>query len=198
MFNSQVAYNAETFSLETPVLTTERLVLRPPMIEDAEDLAAIANLREIAEMTRRMPHPYTISDANAFIGQVINSELQGHIYAVTLADTGHLIGMTSVERRAHSEALEVGYWLGRKWWGKGYASEACTAVVDLAFRVTGADVIYAATRPINAASRQVLVKQGFTFVGNDEIDTLVSGRVAVERYRLTRDGWLETRATSRR
>lgn len=195
MFNSSpVTANAQAFSLKTPVLTTERLVLRPPMQEDVEDLAELANLREIAEMTRRMPHPYKRSDAEAFINHVINDDIDGHIYAVTLADTGHFIGMTSIERKNTEDALEVGYWLGRKWWGKGFASEACTAVVDLAFRVTGADAVFAASRPINIASRQVLVKQGFQFVGRDEVDTVAAGRVQVERYRLTRGAWLENKA----
>ena len=197
MFNSRpIAQNSQAFSLRTPVLTTERLVLRPPVREDAEDLAVIANLREIAEMTRRMPHPYKLDDANAFISQVTNGDVEGHIYAVTLADTGHLIGMTSVERKQSQDALEVGYWLGKKWWGQGYASEACTAVVDLAFRVTGADMIFAASRPINLASRQILLKQGFQYVGRDEVDTLAAGRVLVDRYRLSRGSWLDTKSAN--
>lgn len=196
MFNSRpIADNSQAFSLHTPVLTTERLVLRPPVREDAEDMAIIANAREIAEMTRRMPHPYKLDDANAFIDQVVNGDVEGHIYAVTLADTGHFIGMTSVERRQSHDALEVGYWLGKKWWGQGYASEACTAVVDLAFRVTGADIVFAASRPINLASRQVLLKQGFQFVGGDEVDTIAAGRVQVDRYRLTRGAWLDKKSS---
>ncbi|MEO0545080.1 MAG: GNAT family N-acetyltransferase [Pseudomonadota bacterium] len=197
MFNSRpTAENSQAFSLHTPVLSTERLVLRPPVREDAEDLAIIANAREIAEMTRRMPHPYGLDDANAFIDQIESGGVEGHIYAVTLADTGHLIGMTSVERRQSQDALEVGYWLGKKWWGNGYASEACTAVVDLAFRVTGADVIFATSRPINLASRQVLMKQGFEFVGRDEVGTLAAGRVQIDRYRLSRSGWLDNKSTN--
>ncbi|MEO1703026.1 MAG: GNAT family N-acetyltransferase [Pseudomonadota bacterium] len=197
MFNSRpIADNTQAFSLHTPVLTTERLVLRPPVREDAEDLAVIANAREIAEMTRRMPHPYKMEDANAFIDQVTNGDVEGHIYAVTLADTGHLIGMTSVERRLSQDALEVGYWLGKKWWGHGYASEACTAVVDLAFRVTGADTVFATSRPINVASRQILLKQGFVFVGGDEVNTLAAGRVQVDRYRLTRSAWLDNKSSN--
>jgi len=197
MFNSRpTADSAQTFSLHTPVLTTERLVLRPPVREDAEELAVIANAREIAEMTRRMPYPYTQADANAFIDQVGNGYMEGHIYAVTLAETGHLIGMTSVERRQTQDALEVGYWLGKKWWGHGYASEACTAVVGLAFRVTGADTIFATSRPINTASKQILLKQGFAFVGRDEVQTIAAGRVQVDRYRLSRNSWLETKSAN--
>ncbi len=181
---------AGAFTLNTPVLTTERLVLRMPVADDADDLAAIANSREIAEMTAQMPHPYTLRDAEAFLRSVQAGEVDGYVYAITIADTGRLIGMCGVEQSRRFGGLEVGYWLGRSWWGQGYASEAASAVVDLAFRVTGTDVIYAGSRTVNPRSRQVLVKQGFELTGLDEIDTIAAGRVAIERYRLTRETWI--------
>ncbi|MBO6554087.1 MAG: GNAT family N-acetyltransferase [Roseitalea sp.] len=184
----------QAFSLNTPVLTTERLVLRMPVHDDADELAVIANSREIAEMTARMPHPYTRADAANYIRAVHEGRVEGYVYAVTIADTGRLVGMCAVTNRPPSGDLEVGYWIGRAWWGKGYASEAASAVVDLAFRVTGANVIYAGSRTVNPRSRQVLVKQGFELMGLDEIDTVAAGRVAIERYRLTRENWLAGKA----
>lgn len=178
------------FTLNTPVLATERLVLRMPVLDDADDLAVIANSREIAEMTAQMPHPYSRGDAKAFLESVQAGEVDGYVYAITIADTGRLIGMCGVEQSRRFGGLEVGYWLGRAWWGRGYASEAANAVVDLAFRVTGTDVIYAGSRTVNPRSRQVLVKQGFEFTGLDEIDTIAAGRVAIERYRLSRETWM--------
>lgn len=185
---------AEDFSLNTPVLITERLVLRMPVMDDADELTAIANSREIAEMTARLPHPYTRADAEAYISAVESGRVAGYLYAVTLAETGRLIGMCGVTSRKPSGELAVGYWIGRAWWGHGYAPEAASAVVDLAFRVTGGDVINAGTRTDNPRSRQVLIKQGFKFCGLDEIDTVAAGRVAIERYRLTRENWLAGKA----
>ena len=182
------------FSLNTPVLATDRLVLRMPVLDDADELAIIANSREIAEMTARMPHPYKRADAIAYINAIHDGRVEGYVYAVTIADTGRLIGMCAVTNRPPSGDLEVGYCLGRSWWGKGYASEAASAVVDLAFRVTGANVIYAGSRTVNPRSRQVLVKQGFEFTGHDHIDTIAAGRVAMERYRLSRENWLARKA----
>ena len=182
------------FSLNTPVLITDRLVLRTPVPDDADELAVIANSREIAEMTARMPHPYRRADAVRYINAIHDGQVEGYVYAVTIADTGRLIGMCAVTNRPPSGDLEVGYWLGRTWWGKGYASEAASAVVDLAFRVTGANVIYAGSRTVNPRSRQVLVKQGFELIGHDQIDTIAAGRVAIERYRLSRENWLARKA----
>ncbi|MGB7432300.1 MAG: GNAT family N-acetyltransferase [Ahrensia sp.] len=182
--------NQKQFSLHTPVLSTRRLVLRAPILEDIDDLVTLANDQAIAEMTSRLPYPYTLQDAQRYVGAVLDGSSIGHIYAITLADTGRLIGMCSVEMRARSNGLEVGYWIGRNWWGKGYATEASSAVVDLAFKVTGTDAIFAACRVNNAGSRRVLMKQGFIFAGLDEVDTVASGRVTIERYRVTREDWL--------
>lgn len=181
----------EQFSLHTPVLSTRRLVLRAPIAEDIDDLVTLANDRAIAEMTSRLPYPYTLKDAQNYVGAVLDGTSIGHIYAVTLAETGRLIGMCSVEMRERSNGLEVGYWIGRDWWGQGYATEASSAVVDLAFKVTGTDEIFAACRVNNIGSRRVLMKQGFVFAGLDEVDTVASGHVTIERYRLTREDWLE-------
>lgn len=186
--------SGKPFSLNTPVLMTDRLVLRMPVMDDADELAVIANSREIAEMTARMPHPYGRGDAVKYIRAVQEGAVEGYVYAITLSETGRLIGMCGVTNRSSSGDLEVGYWLGRAWWGHGYASEAASAVVDLAFRVTGTNVIYAGSRTVNPRSRQVLVKQGFEFTGLDEIDTVAAGRVAIERFRLNREDWLARKA----
>lgn len=182
------------FSLDTPVLSTGRLVLRMPNRDDVDDLAKLANNPEIALMTSRLPFPYTVADADDFITRFEEDKLEGYVYAVTLADTGRLIGMCSCEMRARSNGLEVGYWIGRNWWGHGYATEAAAAVVNLAFKVTGTDVVYATCRRENSASRSVLGKVGFRFIGLDEADTVNSGRVTVERYGLTREKWIEIKA----
>jgi RimJ/RimL family protein N-acetyltransferase len=178
------------FDLETPVLETKRLIMRPPHREDVEDLAIIANDRDIAEMTSRMPHPYSQDDAIAFIDGFEDGRYEGCIYAITIADSGRLIGMGAVENRSRFGGLEIGYWMGKPYWGKGFATEAASALVDLAFRVTETDTVLAACRTNNPASRRVLQKQGFQLLGLDEMDSLAAGRVPIERHRLDREVWL--------
>ena len=178
------------FDLETPVLETKRLIMRPPHREDVEDLAIIANDRDIAEMTSRMPHPYSQDDAIAFIDGFENGRYEGCIYAITIAESGRLIGMGAVENRSRFGGLEIGYWMGKPYWGKGFATEAASALVDLAFRVTETDTVLAACRTNNPASRRVLQKQGFQLLGLDEMDSLAAGRVPIERHRLDREVWL--------
>ena len=93
------------FDLETPVLETKRLIMRPPHREDVEDLAIIANDRDIAEMTSRMPHPYSQDDAIAFIDGFEDGRYEGCINTITIADSGRLIGMCAVENRSRFGGL---------------------------------------------------------------------------------------------
>ena len=111
---AQQAYPApRDLSYDTPVLVTERLVLRPPHADDAVDLAAIANNRQIAEMTSRMPFPYNLSDAHSFLEGCLAGEHEGYIYAITLADTGHLIGLPDSNCANAAEASN---------WASGWAN----------------------------------------------------------------------------
>lgn len=180
---------------DSPVLLTERLVLRPPHLDDIDELAEIANNRRIAEMTSRMPFPYGVKDAEAFIDGCRNGRYGSHVYAITLADTGRLIGMCSLENRERTGGFEIGFWLGDPWWGKGYATEAASTLVDQAFRSTAAERIHALCRTVNSASRNVIRKCGFSFVGLDEMETVTAGRVAIERYLLDRSVWLMRKAS---
>src|SRR5438552_6822919 len=89
-----------------PVIETERLVLRLPRPADAGAIAALINDRRIAENTSRVPHPYTLADAEQWIGAV-NKTGGEAAFLVTLAD-GTLIGGCSII--APKGDHEPGYW----------------------------------------------------------------------------------------
>ena len=112
------------------VLETQRLVLRAPQLGDAKAVAALANDRRIAENTARIPHPYRLSDAESWI-VASAADLDGETYLITLAN-GTVIGGCGFDMR-DGPAPEIGYWLGAKHWGKGYATEAVRALIDHAF-----------------------------------------------------------------
>lgn len=169
-----------------PVLETERLVLRAPRLGDIKAVAALANDRRIAENTARIPHPYRASDAQDFVtGANVGSETA---YVVTLRN-GTLIGacgFTQVDRHPP----EIGYWLGAKYWGKGYATEAVRAVIDHAFTDLDCESLQAAARVTNPASRRVLEKCGFQWTGAGLCRVrALSSSVPVDRFRLDRGLW---------
>jgi RimJ/RimL family protein N-acetyltransferase len=185
----------ESLTIDCPVLVTERLVLRPPHVDDVADLAALANNRRVAEMLARMPHPYGEAEARAFIAMSAKKGGTGAVYALTLADSGRFLGCAGLN--ATERGLELGYWVGEPHWGRGYATEAAHALVDLGFRATMIDELHVSCRVINPASRRVIHKCGFQYAGQGMLNSIVAGQVPVERYRLDRRTWMSLRTWSR-
>ena len=190
-----------------PVLETDRLVLRAPNLEDADRIAMLANERRIAENTARIPHPYTLADAKAFLAAANRSDRET-TFAITLRD-GTLIGACGLELRdghagpsgAGPQAPELGYWLGLPYWGRGFATEAARALIDHAFTDLEIESLQAGARVTNPASRRVLEKCGFqwTGVGLYRIRALKSS-APIDRFRLERSIWasLKSWGASRR
>jgi len=169
-----------------PVLVTERLVMRAPHVDDIPDLARLAASRRIADMLARMPHPYGEAEAQAFV-TASAQRADGCVYALTLGDNGAFVGCAALNAAPHG--LELGYWVGEPYWGRGYATEAAHALVDHGFRASAVRSLHASCRVINPASRRVIQKCGFHYVGQGMIHSLAAGRVAVERYVLDRKTW---------
>jgi RimJ/RimL family protein N-acetyltransferase len=170
-----------------PVLETARLVLRAPRLDDAEALAALVNDRRIAENTARIPHPYTLADAESFIAQV-NRAAGEATFVITLAD-GTIIGGCGVGTLSGPDP-EPGYWIGVPYWGRGFATEAARAVIDHAFGDPGCERLQGRARVSNPASRRVLEKCGFQWTGValTRVRALASS-VPVDRFRLDRGLW---------
>ena len=172
------------------VLHTERLILRAPRLADAPAVATLVNDRRIADNTSRIPHPYTLEDAEAFIAYAQGG---GEIaFLVTLPD-GTIVGGTGIGR-LRGDVPEIGYWFGVPYWGHGYATEAARAVVDHAFADLGHDLLHAGARVSNPASRRVLKKCGYEWTGVvlqrvRALETLVP----CDRFQLTRERWASLR-----
>lgn len=114
-------------------ILTDRLILRKFEADDLKAVAAYAGDYEVARATGQLPHPYTIADAQAWLGYTSTQAAGDHIYAVTdLAH--HCLGCISLMSKAGNtaESLELGYWLGKEHWHKGYMREASTALLDAA------------------------------------------------------------------
>lgn len=168
-----------------PVLQTGRLVLRPPCLDDAKRVAALVNDHRIAENTARIPHPYVLADAEAWIGAVNRTAGEA---TFLIEAGGEVIGACGFDLR--EAGPEIGYWIGVPFWGNGYASEAAQAVIDYAFGEHRLDALLAGARITNPASRRVLEKCGFqwTGVGLCRIRALGTS-VPLDRFRLERAVW---------
>jgi RimJ/RimL family protein N-acetyltransferase len=177
----------ETFrEASIPVLETKRLAMRAPRLEDAKTVAALANDRRIAENVARIPHPYKLADAKSFVSGANKSDGEA-VFLITLRD-GPVIGACGI--MSHENAPELGYWLGVKYWGKGFATEALHAVIDYTFTDLAHEALQAGARVTNPGSRRVLEKCGFqwTGVGLYRIRAINSS-APIDRFRLERGIW---------
>jgi RimJ/RimL family protein N-acetyltransferase len=143
-----------------PEILTPRLALRPLEAVDAPALARLIDDEAIARMTSRVPHPYSLDDAEGFIAYARTGPEK--VFAIEKHE-GELAGVIGF----HGEPAtpEIGYWIGRPHWGKGYATEAGRAAMDWAHRRWGKRALRAGHFADNPASGRVLDKLGFLYTG---------------------------------
>ena len=142
---------------------TERLLLRPGWAEDAPALAAAIADETIVRNLATAPWPYTIRDAEAFLAQPRDPVLPSLLVFERTGGAPLLAGACGLGRRP-SGAVELGYWIARPFWGRGIATEACSALIAIA-RTLGLKQIEGSHFIDNPASGRVLEKLGFTAVG---------------------------------
>lgn len=160
------------------LLTTPRLLLRPFTPVDAPRLVALANDYEVTRYTLNMPHPYAAADAQSWLGLTQRHYAEGTAYpfALELRATGELVGGIGLNPEPRFDRAEVGYWLGRAYWGQGLAAEALGALLYFGFKELELNKIYAMHHAENLASGQVLLKQGFVLEGKLAQHTKRDGR----------------------
>jgi RimJ/RimL family protein N-acetyltransferase len=138
---------------------TPRLLLRPGFPEDAPALAAAIADEAIVRNLAVVPWPYRLRDAEAFLASPRDPVLPSLLIFERTSAEPRLIGSCGLGRRP-SGAVELGYWIARPHWGRGFATEACSALIDIA-RTLGLPSLEASHFIDNPASARVLEKLGF-------------------------------------
>lgn len=173
--------------IEIPTLETERLILRPWREEDVEPFFTLMQDDDVVRFIgdRRIP---TLEEVwRAVAGWIGHWFLRGYgLWAVDERESGELVGRIGLINPAGWPGLEVGYTLGKRWWGRGYATEGAAAARDWAFENLPADELISLIDPANSGSINVARKLGETPKG--EVD-LWGHRVLV--YAITRRAWQE-------
>lgn len=140
---------------------TERLFLRPIWEEDAtaihREIAEEAIVRNLA----RAPWPYTLEDALHFVGMERDPKQPN--FAIILPDSGEYIGQVGYGPDEDGD-LQIGYWIGRRHWGRGFATEATAGALEVG-RAMRLGRVVAAHFLDNPASGKVLRKAGFQATG---------------------------------
>lgn len=142
-------------------------ILRPWRLEDETDLVQGANDPAIAANLRdAFPSPYTLADAQWFLGDCLARHGQGCLFYAIQAE-GRVVGSISVavQTDVYRRSAELGYWLARPYWGQGIMTQAVKQICREAFDRFDILRIYAEPFAHNLASRRVLEKAGFTLEG---------------------------------
>lgn len=147
-----------------PELTTQRLKLRAPAAGDAPRIAELCNDFDVCRMTTRMPYPYGLEDAEGFLQAVATNDISREIVFAIEDERDGLVGVLGFHP-AEPFGPEIGYWFGRPYWGRGYATEAAEAATLWAHEAWGKRVVVAGHFADNPASGNVLIKAGFLYTG---------------------------------
>jgi RimJ/RimL family protein N-acetyltransferase len=142
---------------------TPRLLLRPGFPEDAPALAAAIGDEAIVRNLAVVPWPYGLRDAEAFLASPRDPVLPSLLIVERTDGAPRLVGSCGLGRRP-SGAVELGYWIARPFWGRGFAGEACEALIHIA-RALGLRQLEASHFIDNPASARVLDKLGFESTG---------------------------------
>lgn len=181
----------------TPEITTRRLVLRAPDMDDARDIARYLNDFEVSGNLARVPYPYHLSDARAWIRsrRAAAGNLGDTNFSIEVAGMGY-VGHLGFHMQG--DAPGVGYWLGRPFWGKGIMSEAVEAAITWLFAASSFTTIRSGVFVFNAASLAIQKKLGFAETGRSSLLCLARG-AEVEHIdtQLTRERFQHMRQASR-
>jgi ribosomal-protein-alanine N-acetyltransferase len=148
------------------IIRTDRLVLRPPARRDADAIVALAGDWDVARMTGRIPHPYTRADAEHFLGLDIGARMAEF--------QGQVVGCFGAEAKANG-AIELGYWIGKPFWGRGFATEGARGLIRHLRAQDPNSRIAVSHMADNPASRRVIEKLGFQPAGESAIWSVARG-----------------------
>ncbi len=153
-----------------------RVYLKSIGMKDADRIAELANDPELAKNLYRFPSPYTRADAVRFVELAMQSLSNGTAFhlSIRLSDSDTLVGMLGIAPiDLNNKKVEMGYWLGKDYRGKGYANDACVLMMNFVFEHLNLNKIVARTWLHAEKSAKLLERLGFRKEGvllEDEFD----------------------------
>ena len=143
-------------------IRTERLLIKTPEIDDKFELTQLINDKDVIKWLSEIPFPYTLSHAEEFIERSRERVLKQESYNFMIFQDKKMIGGIGLSE-FNNKSCQVGYWLGKQYWGNGFATEALKSILDFGFDQLNLEKIYAAYKIGNEGSIRVLAKCGFEY-----------------------------------
>jgi RimJ/RimL family protein N-acetyltransferase len=174
-----------------PVFETERLILRGVTLEDAPSIQHYFNDYELVrELAARAPWPYPANGAIDFLTKtVLPRQGKDHwVWGIFLRENpAELIGIIDLWRRERPE--NRGFWLARKFWGKGIMTEAVAPVTAYAFNVLGFERLVFSNAVGNIRSRRIKEKAGARWLRSEPAQFISPYYTEREIWELTKADW---------
>lgn len=150
--------------MSVPVIESARLRMRPLSVDDAEALHLIYADEEAMRWWSHSPHSSLDETREKVAKNTTNPDWRA--WAITLIGDDSAIGTLATHEKRQGRVVEIGYALARSHWGRGYAREAVSRLIDLLLREEGHRRVFADTDPENAASNRLLESLGFVREGH--------------------------------
>jgi RimJ/RimL family protein N-acetyltransferase len=150
------------------------LSARPPLLSDAEALHPLLACWEVAANAAGVPYPLPPGLLPRWIEAVRQAEADGVGMGAVVVVDQRPIGAVSLQG-LQDDSLELGYWIGQPYWGRGYASRAASEVIQRARDLLRPRRLVASYFMHNPASGRVQKKLGFRVIGLGQIDCLATG-----------------------
>ncbi|MCP3740738.1 GNAT family N-acetyltransferase [Rossellomorea sp. BNER] len=152
--------------MKSPILLSERLRIRPFQLDDAPKVQELAGDIDIAKTTTIIPHPYPDGWAEDWIISTHKSMDKGDSLNFAIVnEQNEFIGCIYLFINKKHNKGELGYWVGKPYWGKGYCTEAGKVIVKYGFEELGLNRIYADAFTKNPASFKVMENLGLKHEG---------------------------------
>ena len=148
-------------------LHTDNLIIKKPSEVHLNFLIKELNNWNISQWLVNVPFPYTIDDAKYWLKKTKADDYCFNIFIKNI-----LIGGISITNKKNNTNPELGYWIGEDYWGKGYATEACTFLISYFFLNSSSEKIYASHMVHNNNSKKILLKLGFNEIGKGKVFSL--------------------------
>lgn len=145
---------------EFPVIETERLIISSLREEDIPFIVEYLQEKVFSELTSNIPYPYSEEDARFWLEMSERAFEMKSAFTFAIRDkTEKIIGAIGLHDRGDDKA-ELGYWLAKPFWNKGFVTEAAKAIIDFGLKELQFNKIYATHFLHNQASGKVLQKIG--------------------------------------
>lgn len=175
------------------MIETERLILRPWQESEAAILYKYASDPDVGPIAGWNPHT-SVENSREIILTVFASP---ETYAVVLKKTGEPIGCCGImvanslhtAEMKHGEA-EIGYWIGKPYWGQGLIPEAVKALLSRCFNELGLDAVWCGYYDGNLKSKRVCEKCGFKYYHtNNDVTSPLGDKRTEHFYKMTKEDY---------